>query len=318
MRSGYLAVAVALGLLSGVHAPAEEPAMRIDAHIHLFDPTRPEGVPWPPPHAAALYRPHLPADFHAAATGAGITHAIVVEASPWVADNDWLLDLIADRPEFLGVVGNLDPRTQGFAEELERLSRRPKFLGIRPRLQPVPDLADSDVAGNLALLARHGLTLEFNVPQYQVGLVAGFAGAHPTLRIVINHLAGARLRGDRLDPQWRVDLGAFRDLPNTYCKLSAFFASAGKRPAPVEPEHYSGILDAVLDVFGHERVFFGSNWPVSKLGGDYGPLPRIVESYLRERDPEAIEAVFSGNALRAYGLVLAEGQVVRASRPRGD
>ena len=35
----------------------------IDTHIHLYDTTRPEGLPWPPRTDKVLYRPVLPADF---------------------------------------------------------------------------------------------------------------------------------------------------------------------------------------------------------------------------------------------------------------
>ena len=35
----------------------------IDTHIHLYDTTRKEGVPWPPKEDKVLYKPHLPAEF---------------------------------------------------------------------------------------------------------------------------------------------------------------------------------------------------------------------------------------------------------------
>lgn len=276
--------------------------MRIDAHIHLYDTTRPEGVPWPPRHVQQLYQPHLPEDFRAVSAPSAITHAIVVEASPWVADNDWLLGLVQECGEVLGGVGNLDPRAQTYERDLARLAKHPKFLGVRPRLRPAPGLRDPEVAAALALLGECGLTLELNVPQYPVADVAAFARAQPNLRVVANHLAGARLRDGVLSPQWRQDLAVLRDLPNTFCKLSAFYSAAGEKPAPTDPAHYRKVFDAILDVFGTERVFFGSNWPVSKLGGDYASLPVILEHYLLSRDPALVDVVFRANTLRAYGL----------------
>ena len=41
----------------------------IDAHIHLFDPSRPGGIPWPEKDDKALYRPALPDRYEALARG---------------------------------------------------------------------------------------------------------------------------------------------------------------------------------------------------------------------------------------------------------
>lgn len=35
----------------------------IDTHTHLYDPTRAQGVPWPPRDDKRLYRPVLPKDY---------------------------------------------------------------------------------------------------------------------------------------------------------------------------------------------------------------------------------------------------------------
>jgi predicted TIM-barrel fold metal-dependent hydrolase len=51
----------------------------IDAHIHLFDPTRPGGVPWPPKTDAVLYHPALPARYAPLAQPHGVVGAIAVE-----------------------------------------------------------------------------------------------------------------------------------------------------------------------------------------------------------------------------------------------
>ena len=39
----------------------------IDTHTHFYDPTRPEGVPWPPTDSKLLYRKVMPADWRALA-----------------------------------------------------------------------------------------------------------------------------------------------------------------------------------------------------------------------------------------------------------
>ena len=102
----------------------------IDSHLHLFDPRRPQGIPWPEP-GNRLYAAHLPADYWALAAPHNVVGAIAVEASPWRDDNRWLLHTLRSDPRMLGFVGNLDPLHADFARDLEALADEPLFLGLR-------------------------------------------------------------------------------------------------------------------------------------------------------------------------------------------
>ena len=56
-----------------------------------------------------LYRTTLPEHFLEVAAGHGVTHTVVVEASSWLEDNQWILDL-ADDAE---LTGTRDRRARG-------------------------------------------------------------------------------------------------------------------------------------------------------------------------------------------------------------
>ena len=111
----------------------------IDAHIHLFDTTRPQGVPWPTKQDGILYQPALPDRYRKIAAPQGIVGAIEVEASPWLEDNQWVLDLAAKNKIIVGTVGDLEPGKPEFRKQLERFQRNPlvprhplwKYLGPR-------------------------------------------------------------------------------------------------------------------------------------------------------------------------------------------
>src|SRR5262245_40897363 len=95
----------------------------IDTHIHLFDPTRAEGVPWPPANNPVLYNPALPARFREVTKGLGIVGAIEVECSTWLEDNQWVLDVSDKDTVMVGTVGNLDLGKPEFAQQLERFHK---------------------------------------------------------------------------------------------------------------------------------------------------------------------------------------------------
>ena len=87
----------------------------IDTHIHLYDPGRPQGVPWPEKDDALLYRPTLPERYRKITKGLGIAGAIEVECSPWLEDNQWVLDVAAKDTLIVGMVGNVTPGKNGTA-----------------------------------------------------------------------------------------------------------------------------------------------------------------------------------------------------------
>src|SRR5262249_40727570 len=103
----------------------------IDTHTHFYDPTRAQGVPWPAADDRVLSRPVYPDEFKRLARPLGVVGTVVVEASPWLEDNQWILDLAAREPAIVGFVGHLDPARPEFADELHRFARNPLYRGIR-------------------------------------------------------------------------------------------------------------------------------------------------------------------------------------------
>src|SRR5215475_6378040 len=101
----------------------------IDCHIHLFDQTRPQGAPYS--GGSRNKEPALPARYRRLAAPLGIVGAIEVEASPWVEDNLWVLEIEEKDPWMVGMIGNLQPDKPEFGEYLDRYHRNKFFLGIR-------------------------------------------------------------------------------------------------------------------------------------------------------------------------------------------
>src|SRR5262249_29097823 len=124
--------AAAVGALSLAQIKgASLPSRIIDTHTHFYDPTRPQGVPWPSKSESLLYRRTLPEDLRKVVKGLRVTGTVVVEASPWLEDNQWLLDLANENPLIVGVVGHLEPGGAMFKSHLQRFTKQRLFRGIR-------------------------------------------------------------------------------------------------------------------------------------------------------------------------------------------
>jgi len=94
-RRTFLGTAVGLAL-ARKHGDTARSAPRIpiiDTHIHIYDPFRPGGAPWPNKANAVLYQTSLPPRYRSIAQPLGIVGAIAVEACSWVEDNQWVLDV---------------------------------------------------------------------------------------------------------------------------------------------------------------------------------------------------------------------------------
>lgn len=281
---------------------AEKPARIIDTHIHLYDTRREGGVPWPPKSAKQLYAPHLPDDFKGVAQPAGATGAVVVEASPLVEDNRWLLDLVEGDGFFVGVVGNLDPASEDFARHLQRFAKDPRFVGIRPRAHKDTKFNSDAVLSNLRLLARRGLTLDVLMHGVTIRDVDELAAEIPELTIVVNHVLGRGIDGRPPDAKWREQVQSLARHKNVYCKISGLYQQSRTKPPPKDVRFYRPVLDVLWEAFGRERLIYGSNWPVSKRGGDYASYVRIVTAYFEPKGKAALNRYFWKNAVEAYRL----------------
>lgn len=305
-RREFLTTAAA-GLAVGAIAlpvDGQEPGLqKVDTHTHFYDPTRPQGVPWPSKDDPVLYRRVLPEDYRKLAVPQGITGTVVVEASPWVEDNQWVLDLAARDPFVLGLVGNLRPGTEDFAKHFPRFAQNPRFVGIRVGSDGLAKgLESPEYVTDLQRLAGAGRELDVNGPPKLLELAPKLSAAVPELRVVINHLANLRIEGDKLPEEWSRQLREAAKSKNVFLKVSALVegAAQGGREAPSDPAYYEPVLKFVWDVFGEERVIYGSNWPVSARFAPYDVVQRIVETYAATRGAEASEKFFWRNGLAAY------------------
>ncbi len=277
----------------------------IDTHTHFYDPTRPQGVPWPPKNDAVLYRAVLPEEFGRLSQPLGVTGTVVVEASPWLEDNQWVLDLAAREKSLAGLVGNIKPGRPAFAAELKRFAANPLLRGLRVGVWEKSALDDSVVRRDLRLLVERDLALDVLTGPERLAQVASLAAALPSLRIVIDHCANVRIDGKAPPSSWLAGLRACAPHRNVFMKVSGLVEGTGRNDgsAPASPDFYRPTLDAIWESFGADRVIFGSNWPVSSRFASYETVLRIVDEYFTAKGGVAREKYFSKNAARVYKFV---------------
>jgi L-fuconolactonase len=283
--------------LTGAVSASDRAPRVLDTHIHLFDPTRPGGVPWPSKNDGSLYQPALPPRLRSLAEPFGVLGAVEIECSPLFEDNQWVLEVAEKSPFIVGMVGNLEPASPEFRSQLDRLRNNPLYLGIRYGNLWGRNLATQldkpEFVAGLRHLAEAGMVMDSANPN--AGLLEAILRATdrvPGLRVVIDHLP-------RLVP---APVGLLRQLaarPQMYAKLSGVLRPAGGN-VPLDAGFYRDHLDTLFGTFGAERVLYGSDWPNSDRWGTYAQGFEVVRQYFAAKDPAAAERYFWQNSIAAY------------------
>ena len=287
-----------------------QPLDVIDCHTHFYDPTRPQGIPWPGP-GSPLYRQALPRQLRALPHARRVTGTVVVEASPWLEDNQWLLDLARDDPFVVGIVGRLDPGHEEFAAQLGRFARDRIFRGIRVGGSAVSEFLESGELTNFGLLEKHDLELDVNGGPNMPLVVSRLAERLPSLRIVVNHIGNVGIDQNPPPADWVGAIRAAASHPMVYCKVSALLSAAarGGREPPVDVAFYRPYLDVLWEAFGEDRLIYGSDWPVCEMASDYQTQQQVVLDYVADLGDSAMRKFFSLNSQQAYKWTEREGRL---------
>ncbi|MBL8814813.1 MAG: amidohydrolase family protein [Planctomyces sp.] len=282
----------------------------IDCHTHFYDPTRPEGIPWPP-KGSPIYRTVLPQHLRALKHFQRVTGTVIVEASDRLEDNAWLLGLAKDDPFVVGIVGHLQPGSPDFPAHLQRFAEDPLYRGIRISTELLRKLLDQNDLADLKRFADRDLALDVNGGPETPAELARLAQRLPDLRIVLNHIGNVRINSDPPPDDWAAGIRAAAKHSNISCKISALCSAAtqeGKK-TPDVLDFYRPYIDIVWNAFGDDRVIYGSDWPAAEGAADYETQQRIVMEYALAKGAEVTRKFCSVNAKQIYKWVERPGRV---------
>jgi len=125
------------------------------------------------------------------------------------------------------------------------------------------------------------------------------ARALPDARLVVDHLAKPPIASGEI-AAWAALMEPFRALPHVSCKLSGMITEANW--STWTPQDLRPYVAVALDIFGIDRVIYGSDWPVCLLAGSYLAVKQALEKALPDLTPAERACVFGGNAIGFYRL----------------
>ena len=302
-RRSFVLATAAAGATQALGGQDNAPPIPIiDTHIHLFDATRPQGAPYAGPGGDSP-TVSLPHHYRILAEPLGIVGAVKVEASPWVEDNLWALQVAQSDPMIVGVIGNLRPEKSEFKEYINRHGRNPLFRGIRYGNLWGYDLAEQ--AGNpvfidgLKRLADADLVLDSANPNVKLlQAIIRVNDQVPKLRIVIDHLPAMEPTPTERSGYDQA-LAELKQRSNVFVKLSTVIHRVNGSVSTDLSSHRDR-LDELMSVFGEDRVIFGSDWPNSDGVTSLDKIVNIVREYFAAKPRRVAEKYFWRNSANVY------------------
>lgn len=275
----------------------------VDAHQHFWNPARGD-YGWMPPDDPTLSRPYSPDDLSTALHATGIQHTVLVQAAPTVGETEYLLGIADATSHVAKVVGWVDFEDPAQIETLTRLAAHPKFSGVRPMIQDLPDdnwMLRDDVQWAYQAIIDLDLTFDCLGLPVHLNNFHQLLTTYPQMRAVLDHCVKPQLRAhsEVNFNIWADGMTRIAKDTNACCKLSGLITEADTDWSIAALKPYT---DHVLSVFGAERVMWGSDWPVLRLRSEYEEWFTLAMALTAELSQPQRDQIFGGTATKFYRL----------------
>lgn len=276
--------------------------MYIDAHHHLwnYDPVE---YDWIDDSMAILKKDFLIKDLEKTLHHNGFSSSIAVQARQSMEETLWLLTLAEQTNLIKGVVGWIDLKSDTLAQQLDELAKYKKLVGFRHVIQGENDPAfmqNPDFIRGLQMLADRGYRYDLLVFAHQLPAAAEMLAQIPSLHVVIDHIAKPDIKSRSDFDTWQQNMVLLAHNAKCYCKLSGMVTEADW--LNWHSDDFHPFMQTVLDLFGQDRIMFGSDWPVCLVAADYEQVKSLVLDFINVQAPDAKELILGQNAHKFYQL----------------
>lgn len=252
--------------------------MIVDAHVQLWsaDNRRLAAAEYAP-----VRRDYRVGELKAKLTESEVDACVLVEATGATsADTTRCLEVAAWTPWVVGVVGWAPLADPDLGEILGKHRAEPggqRLVALHERVYELSEdfLDQPAVRAGLATVAEVGLAIELAVRAEQLPSVARLAQAMPQARIVLQQAGSPWVTGGVEGlAEWQREIAPVAACDNVHAKLSGLVTLAHwDRWSLDDLRPY---VDHAMQVFGAQRLMFGSDWPMCELAATYPESVRAI------------------------------------------
>ena len=272
----------------------------IDSHIHFWKYNKLKDA-WITDEMKLLQNDFLPQHLQPVLKENKIDGVIAVQADQSENETKFLLELATENTIIKGIVGWVDLQNENLENKLVYYSKYNIIKGFRHIVQGEPDgfLQNKRFLNGIKALQFFRFTYDILVYENQLKEAIEFVNKFPGQKFIIDHCAKPSIKNNRIK-EWRSMINEIAKNKNVYCKLSGLITEA--EWAMWNEKDFYPYLDVVFEVFGTDRLLFGSDWPVMLLSGTYSKWKNLLENYMNIFSQQEKQKVFDKNAIKFYNL----------------
>lgn len=278
--------------------------LRIDSHHHVWD-LEVRDQTWIAGDYLRIRRSFGMADFIPELDAANIDATVLVQTQTLTDETFEFLQIAADNPRIIGVIGWLNMDDPEAMNQLDRYLTHPNgrwLVSIRDMVQSIEDpdyLTRPQVTDNLRELGERGIAFDLLTRPHQLPAAISATQSAPHTRFVMDHLSKPDIAHGQFD-DWAVHMTHLAESPNTAMKISGMVTEATWDDWTIET--FQPYIHHVLHAFGPQRCMFGSDWPVCLAAATYAQVVAIVEQAMQHFSNGDQEAFWAQTAINAYQL----------------
>lgn len=273
----------------------------IDSHVHFWKVSDHDWYPALAPFAEAVGSEtinvdFLPDDYRRDAVGLDVRAFVHVSATTapgtYLQEAQWI-DALADEYGLdLVMIGTIDPDSDAdqIRADLDQQARSARFAGARvfPGIAP-----DSAAAGVLIdWLDANGKVFDLVTDPSSASAWAEQLEEYPNLKVAIEHTGSPAPSEDDAFETWRIAMQRLAERPGTMVKVTGL----GMVTGTLDAETLRPWITTVIDIFGWDRVMFGSNVPIETMAGTYADWTASLSEILADATAEDRARFYEHNA----------------------
>lgn len=280
------------------------PAHVVDAHVHLWEVSKRDWYPGLEDFATSvetdLYRDFGIDDYRSAADGFDVTKFVhvsaVTKSGSYLDETEWIDRYATENDLDLVIIGSADPALDAgnIMTDLERQASSSRFRGIRVLygLEPGSEAAKTV----LSWLQAHNLIFEVSSQPDTATEWLEVLRRYPDLDVVIEHTGWPAGTDPFSRSAWESAISSYAADTAALCKISGL----GMTTRDLSEGALRPWIEQAVDVFGWDRVAFGSNIPIEHMGGTYAELQASLGSIIGDAADHEQEKFWTTNAERVY------------------
>ena len=278
--------------------------MLFDTHIHLIYPNKLD-YPWLS-EVPALNKPYNYEEYEIVANRLGIDgcfHMEVDVGEEDIKNETIMLESLSVRPgsKIKGIISACRPEQQDFNNFLSWAAEKTLIKGFRRVLHVVlDDVSQSSLfRENIKLLSNNDFTFDLCARADQLPIVEELIDACPNVKFILDHCGVPDIKND-IFSSWAAAMKSISKRPNVIAKISGVIAygdAESWKLTDIKP-----YFDHTVDVFGIDRIIWGSDSPVCQLGGGLPTWVGLTHTLTAEWSKSERQSFYRENAYKLWNM----------------